>query len=227
MGWGVDEKESFPNIIETKTKTKTLNMGVSSYGTAREYLALKNINLDSCKLLVIQFYDNDILENRSFVKNGFSLNISSKEIYQTAQRNNFLKSTYFPFKYSFEFIAKSIRSLTGYNLKWYLKQPQIDFDNLVWVRDLFLILELIQKKYYGKVIFLNLESNYGNEQEFFPKIQDYITQNPINKNLIFLNGSNHLGKDDYFLIDSHINSKGHQKIAKEILHIIDKNQLLE
>ena len=66
MGWGVEEKDSFVRQFGNATGKKCLNAGISSYGTAREYMMLKRLSLDSCKLLVIQYHENDLLENYMF-----------------------------------------------------------------------------------------------------------------------------------------------------------------
>ena len=91
MGWGVEGENMFSSIIEEKSKEKTLNLGVSSYGTAREFLFLNKIDLDSCQHLIIQFCENDVLENRAFVENNFTLDVSNEEVYAQAQRLNHLK----------------------------------------------------------------------------------------------------------------------------------------
>ena len=105
MGWGVENENTFSSIIEEKSKKKTLNLGVSSYGTAREFLFLDKIDLDSCLNIVLQFCENDVLENRAFVKNNFKLEVSSEKKYSQSQRINYLKKNYFPFKWSFETFA--------------------------------------------------------------------------------------------------------------------------
>ena len=44
MGWGVKQEESCPKLIERYTGKKTLNAGVSSYGTARELMLLSKLD---------------------------------------------------------------------------------------------------------------------------------------------------------------------------------------
>ena len=67
MGWGVEQNETFSNILEKKTEKKVLNTGIVSYGTAREFLMFKKIKTDSCKTIVWQYCSNDMRENKSFI----------------------------------------------------------------------------------------------------------------------------------------------------------------
>ena len=225
MGWGVEKEECFESIIEKETGKKTLNLGISSYGTAREYLLLKSAELDSCKLLILQFCDNDIAENRAFVKNDYSLKISPLESYQSAQRTNQLRSSYFPFKWTFEFISKIIRSITGHtNWEFRNNQPQV-IDDSQWINDFAKIIELIQTDYHGKILIFHLE-NYSPVDLFFPKIKSYFHKNP-NEKVFLLDANAILDKSDYFQLDPHIHQTGHLKIATEIINRIGQDQLLK
>ena len=44
MGWGVEQGESFPEILEAATGLRVLNAGVPSYGTPRELLMLERLD---------------------------------------------------------------------------------------------------------------------------------------------------------------------------------------
>lgn len=45
MGWGIEQDKTYPQIIEKKLKMKSLNAGISSFGTAREMALLKRFNI--------------------------------------------------------------------------------------------------------------------------------------------------------------------------------------
>ncbi len=70
MGWGVNQDQSFPSIIEKELGLKTLNAGISSYGTAREYLLFNKLDISNLKYLIIQYCSNDFLENQIFFMNS-------------------------------------------------------------------------------------------------------------------------------------------------------------
>ena len=63
MGWGVEKQERFSEIIEKRLNTNVLNTAITSYGTHRETKLLNQVDLDSCRLLIIQYCENDLLEN--------------------------------------------------------------------------------------------------------------------------------------------------------------------
>jgi lysophospholipase L1-like esterase len=68
MGWGVSDEEAFPAVIATQTQQTVFNLGVSSYGTARELLSLhRHPQARSADTLVIQYSDNDLRENRAYL----------------------------------------------------------------------------------------------------------------------------------------------------------------
>ena len=224
-GWGVENEESFPDLLEQKTNKKTLNMGIPSYGTAREFLFLEKINLDSCELLVIQFCENDLPENRSFIENNYSLNISPEEKFLSAQRYNHMRSSYFPLKWTFEITAKLIRNLFGItHQKAKKSEAQITAVEDKGVSDFFEIIQLIQKRYSGKIVILNLDS-YATIDKYYKKFKAHLNENP-NEKIVLFDTSKIIDSSDYFPIDDHINAKGHQKVANGIFNLIHRNQAL-
>jgi hypothetical protein len=70
MGWGVDQEQTFAKLIEAETGHKTLNAGISSYGTARELLMLRRLDLRGVHTVILQYSDNDARENRSYLAEG-------------------------------------------------------------------------------------------------------------------------------------------------------------
>ncbi|MEM6964368.1 MAG: hypothetical protein AAF573_06355 [Bacteroidota bacterium] len=223
MGWGVEHHETFTQRLEKKTNVKVLNAGVSSYGTAREKILLDRLQIDSCKLLIIQFCDNDLIENRSFVENNFKLETSQKEIYKSSQNINKLRSEYYPFKWSFEVFAKIIRSVTGITKKRALANVQVPID-AIWLSDLSKIIDQIQESFTGKIILFHLEA-FAKEDNYFPKIQSFFEKYP-KENLYLFDAWSHLEREDYFYIDGHLKAGGHQKIADGISMMIEEKKLL-
>ncbi len=82
MGWGVAQDRTFPKTLERLSGLRTLNAGVSSYGTVRELKLLDRIDTSAMKYLVIQYCDNDYEENGRFYLAGNNLIVSSPERYQ-------------------------------------------------------------------------------------------------------------------------------------------------
>src|SRR3989338_1084332 len=97
MGWGVQQNEAFPQVIEEMTGTKTLNAGIASYGTVREMMMLDRIDTSGLKYLIIQYNDNDFEENKAFYEQG-QLQTSSYEAYQRICNFQGKLSRYYPGK---------------------------------------------------------------------------------------------------------------------------------
>lgn len=67
MGWGVGDKETFSALLQAKLGRTVHNLAVSSYGTARELVALERAGvLDHVDTVILQYSENDIDENRDF-----------------------------------------------------------------------------------------------------------------------------------------------------------------
>lgn len=64
MGWGVNDGETFANVLQSGTDKPVFNLAVSSYGTQRELRRLMlSPLLDRVDTVIIQYCDNDLGEN--------------------------------------------------------------------------------------------------------------------------------------------------------------------
>jgi hypothetical protein len=67
MGWGVQDHETFSQVLSDLTGRRVFNLGVASYGTARELArAVASEHFAQADTIVIQYCDNDLDENTSF-----------------------------------------------------------------------------------------------------------------------------------------------------------------
>lgn len=98
MGWGVEQDEAFPQTLERLTGRRTLNAGVSSYGTARELLLLQRLDRRALRHLVIQHSLNDLQENEAFLQPGFRT-LTFEAYAETVERQE-ADLAYFPGKYA-------------------------------------------------------------------------------------------------------------------------------
>ena len=92
IGYGVDQNQTFASIIEKITGLKTINAGISSYGTAREVLMfdrlLKTGNLSKLQYVIVQYCANDYVENKFYVDNSFNLKVGREEFYNSLLDND-------------------------------------------------------------------------------------------------------------------------------------------
>ena len=82
MGWGVEQDEAFPQVLERLTGARVLDAAISSFGTVRELRMLSRLDRSNLKALVIQYCDNDFRENLSFMTSGNRLGIMPREEFQ-------------------------------------------------------------------------------------------------------------------------------------------------
>ena len=67
MGWGINDQETFSAQLQKLTKRPVYNLGVASYGTARELIRLEKSGvLDKVDTVIIQYCNNDKSENLKF-----------------------------------------------------------------------------------------------------------------------------------------------------------------
>lgn len=217
LGWGVDQDSTFSEILEKKTNKKVLNMGVSSYGTAREAIALERINTDSTKLIILQFHDTDLRENNYFVKNN-KLGNNTQLDFDMQVKNNDIVKKYYPFKFIKSAIIQIVTPTVSAKMSAellggeYKKYPN-------YLSEFYLIIDRIQSKFKGKILITYLGS-FNTEPYAIDELENYAKTNKIS-GLYFLNLGGKLNETDYFYLDDHINNNGHKKVANLILQKIN------
>ena len=206
MGWGVNDNETFSAILEKKLNRKVYNFGVSGYGTYQEILRFihspyyKKINN-----IIIQYHINDLETNYAFERKSgiFSEKFIEKNFlkpkeFTSQERINFVLRHY---KKSWRLLYRDIKNL-------FLKPNKVDFNDH---EDKFL--EILKKYNYfddKKIIFFYIN---GYNSDF----TNYYEKKFKNVNFVKINVNK---KENYFIIDDHINQKGHKIIAEELEKII-------
>lgn len=67
MGWGVNDRETFSAHLQRLSGRPVYNLGVASYGTARELIRLEKSGvLDKVDTIILQYCNNDKSENLNF-----------------------------------------------------------------------------------------------------------------------------------------------------------------
>jgi hypothetical protein len=100
MGWGVEQDQSFPAVLERMTAQRLLNTGISSFGTFRELQLLGRVDRSALRHVVIQYSDNDFRENLTFLAEG-RLPILSEDEYARKVTEQKEALRYVPGKYAF------------------------------------------------------------------------------------------------------------------------------
>lgn len=226
MGWGVNQEENYVSLLEKKLNKKTLNLGIASYGTAREYRAFERIKHDSCKLVILQFCPNDTTENRAFVKNNYQLNISPKDVFEKEVRWNKIYQLYFPLKYIHSSINYLFKKLTP-TFNDDKKAPSTITEGISEkaLSDFFLIIEKIKESFSGKILIFNLGMNITTP-DVNDQFENWLIKNPIPRVYVFPS-TNYLSKEDYLPLDTHLKKSGNEKLAKGLVEFILEKSLIK
>lgn len=203
MGWGVEDHQTFPSLLESRLGRRVLNAGVTSYGTAREMMVLEELDTRRLKTLVIQYSHNDLRENETRVVEGY-LPIMPRERYQYL-------------------VDKHPRTISDYPgkllLKWFprLAKYALDPDQDERAgddrREAELFWQIFQTGPVPKgvrVVILEINGYALNDDGFIRALRE--TQ-PPGRAVQFLDLSTVLDTDHYFQVDDHINADGHQAVA--------------
>ncbi len=225
MGWGVEQNETFAQMIENTTGEKVLNAGVPSFGTAREVMLLKRLDLSNVKTVIIQYSANDFVENFAYVNDGFQLRIMTKNEYEDECRRHASRVRYSPFLLTSVFLSR-VAGLFIRQAKAGQEQNTNLLSNVTMEVKLFL--EILSRQNFPKdvqIIALNL-SHYTldihgfTEQLSIWKKQDYPD---FIKNMKLIDAAAFFNKSDYYIIDDHLNASGHRKVADALISVIIEN----
>ncbi|MFA5181885.1 MAG: hypothetical protein WC405_11230 [Syntrophales bacterium] len=218
MGWAVGQEETFSSQLGKLTGKKTLNTGVSSYGTAREMIMLDRVARGRLKYLIIQYSDNDYDENRYFALNNYRMSISAAEKYEGVRSFHKENIEYYPGKHILT-LLKIIRS------------PDITISSPVaspfqpYEIDAFL--QVLQKSRPDlrnlRIIVFEANPYAANDRSFLDNLKKQI-KNPAYpdyiRNMIVLDLGKELNAGKYLTLDDHMNADGHRLIAERLTAVI-------
>jgi len=249
MGWGVSDKEIFTNVLQANGK-RTLNLSVSSYGTARELFTLRRWALKNPKsykdveFIVIQYEPGDINENLQYLKapnmviNAINFDTDWKDwLKNEYSRKNLSHISYkgYPNLIIYPYIIKSfysrkIRTLFGQNWNYF---DGIEDGSKLKVRNhinhgetLLALLRSYKDILENKKIIIFVTDSYGIEVDrvrYNLEMEFLKSEQDYLKNIVFSS----LDGDDiskyYYVIDDHINPLGHSEMGNKILSLIEKS----
>lgn len=212
MGWGVNQKQSFPELIES-SGIRTLNTGISSFGTVREMALLKSIAFDSSQTIVLQYHANDESENTEYLTNNHKLIISSKERYDSLCKVYESGKHYFPGKLT----SRIGRSLLN---DFILPKSNSGRNYADEAKKFLTVLKDFDLSAFKKVIVFEIGSRNENSDAFINAVKKEITSGAFPAymtNFTLISLESKFTPDDYFLLDDHLNSNGHQKLSTILL----------
>lgn len=229
MGWGVEQRQSYPKLIQQATGLKVLNAGITSYGTVRELMLLKRLDTSNLKYLVIQYCYNDWNENKAFLDSNRYIPSGSQKTLDRTFRSYNLARKYFPFKYTLTLLRMAVRNQ-------FFKQEN-NKEPLAWVRsldyvppaaDAFLQILTISGLNFSKLKIIVIDTNrYPAYEHYWLQAVEKELQSKIygddERQSIHIVKFPELNDQKYFYpLDNHLNQAGHQLIANKILETLNK-----
>jgi hypothetical protein len=204
MGWGVDQEQAFASVFERQTGLRTLNAGVSSYGTVRELRMLERVDRRAATDIVIQYSDNDLVENEQLVSGRYQ--VLSREDYDRTVRGQAEMLRYHPGKHTIN-LAVLLRNLVrergnppaprsaAHEAEVFLKvmeRSPVDLSSY-------------------RITVLSLDPAFADAARDMART----SSSPVIQRLRFLDASSIASiPDSFYVLDNHPTGAGHEGIAK-------------
>ena len=220
-GWGVEQEQAFPALLENQLDRKVLVAAAPSYATGRELWLLDEMDLSRVDSVVIQFSENDAFENLEVFKNEGVTPIHHlvyRSIARTnLQRKRYLERPYYPGKYLY--------------LVWLaFNQPAApalpDDDSMAKHFLGILSRSKLAEMPDVNVLVVSIYEDHKNDAGFISSLEQRIKAEPGNslyQRIRVLGTSEILDQEDYFILDDHLRPTGHEKIASALASELSKN----
>jgi len=218
MGWGVEHDETVSHQLSLLTGEKTLNLGVSSYGTAREMSMLGRADLSGAEALVIQYCENDFAENVAFAQGNGRLRTMSRAAYAERVEEHLATTRYAMGKHVRRFVPILWKGLRGF------PEPGVARPCAQDARAFLNTLHLTSAppRPLRVIVF---EGLYGPEhrtcfldalaaQARAGGLPTWISQ------LDTIDVASILSDADYLPLDGHLNAQGHRKVAEAVAEVL-------
>jgi len=220
MGWGVNQNETYADLVEKKLNTKVLNMGVSSYGTPREMKFLERVNTDSLQYLIVQYCPNDYGEIVQYLWHENELVVSNNHIYDSIANLARKDKSYNLFSRTKNFLPMvlGVEKEIKYEKTNHPKVPE--FNIYKGFLDVIRNAKNIPK--HTKIIVFTMGVK-GFTNDFMKSVETTLNKefsSSLYDQITFLDFSKVLKPKNYFVLDSHINASGHQIIADTLAKYI-------
>ena len=212
MGWGVQQEETFPELLEQRTGRRVLNAAVSSYGTVRERRLLDRVDLSRTTTLIVQYDPNDFAENDEFFRQGNQYNASSRAVWQAAIAQQRRGEKYWPFRMVYDAVVWIKRGITGW--------PQGGFTRVSFHTN-----EEAAERFINALVHAGRRDLGGIQIIVFDVDQDPAFIRALDsarrdekypayiRNLRVVDLSQKLGPQAHYVLDDHLNAVGHAVIA--------------
>ena len=240
MGWGVEAKESFAEVVEKELALKTLNTGLPSYGTPRQVRLLDTVvDTSALECLAVQYCENDLLENTPYIQRRGARSKGNIEHYYAARDADRKLRQYYFGKYLREEVTTFARRFgaEGHGVRlatplenefYHLKHAKQFLHVLSELKALppnvrLVLFDLWDRSDLG---YLRPERRFDSHlfMQLLAKLIEEEDYPGFIENALLIDTSTFLIEDDYFVLDGHITRQGHEKVAQSIIHAIQSEE---
>jgi len=209
MGWGVNDEETFSARLQKLSGRPVYNLGVASYGTARELIRLEKSGvLGKVDTIVIQYCNNDYNENIKFDSTSQKQlydriigQFEAKDSPRTGGLSYIMHGYWLTLKAPFKSLADRLRR----------KNFKRHYDAFIAVVGKY------QHLLRGKRVIVFYSNPYGQRYRNYPLGRDVRFPN-----VYFTDAG--LDWSDHHKLDNHPNPAGHEKIAAHLFEYLHSLQ---
>lgn len=222
MGWGVRQEGTFSQLVEQRTGLTVLNAAVASYGTVREMRLLDRLNVQYLRYLVVQYHENDWVENDTFYRNGNHLPIMEEARYLETVDRYQRQMRYYPGRHTVESFRRIWDRL--FPSRRGAERPGVPTKREHVERFLNAIRHGTRADLTRvTLVVLAINSSGKNDSSFIAALRERLASGPsadFVRTLIPLDLESRLTQDTEFLLDDHLNGHGHRVIADALVAVI-------
>jgi len=228
MGWGVRDDQTYSSLLATRYGWNTVNTGVASYGTAREFLRMRKLGLlKRAAAVVLEFCDNDPPENRAYLNDpdGFIKNSNAANLWKYMQG---YRQSIVSYPLILQMTCQDIKDKFAEG-RWlgfwdrlevnrdpFGKRDDIGYSGPEMVRDFFKVLDRFPEM-RDKPLIVTEISGDGAYSDFMAQLLRVAGQHP---NVIPLVIS--YQRSDFFRFDDHLTPAGHATVAQAFNQALTK-----
>jgi hypothetical protein len=220
MGWGVNQDETFSQVLARGTGLKVLNAGVSSYGTVREMKLLERLDTSRMTTLVVQYNSTDAVENWVFRQRGGLDTLNAAQYQETVDWYQSQRG-YRPGKYTYRLFMKLLR----------LEPPQphaVEIPLLSTLEEAELFVHALARAGRTSLEGVKLIVFEANEQIRPPRsflanvavVSRRDDQPEFIRRLHALDVARVLEESDFYDLDDHMRPSGHDRIGRVLAELV-------
>jgi hypothetical protein len=220
MGWGVQQDETFPQVIERRTGRRVLNAAVASYGTVREMRLLDRVDLSRATTLVVQYCSNDFGENEEFEKHGNRHVPSGEQEWLNAIAEQERVARYRPFRMVYDAAVYVKRGVEG------RRRGGFEPSSAPPDRAAALFLNALMHASHADLSRLRIVVTDPDPDPAFVRalVRAQVSPSypPYVRALNVVDVSGVLTPDVHYVLDDHLTARGHERIADALIAAIGR-----